>query len=516
MHVTRQIGVVELLPVEMISAGARRFKDRIAVSTDDAQMSYAQVDEISRRLANVLIGLGVKPLERIGILVGNELLTIPFDFAALKARCVRVPLNARLSLREHASMISSAEVRRVVYSPSLAGRAEELESTLDGVQFLSLGANGLGHLDILTASQSASPAASKRGHLASDPVLALFTSGTTGTLKAALHSEATYGAIVTNILANLVSPAPDDVMIHAAPLIHASGTFVFPFWLRGARAHVMNGFEPGAYLASCAVQGVTHASLVPTMVQMLMNSTDPTQYDLNLRSIIYGASPMPTSTIGAALETFGPIFTQYYGQTEAPLAISVLSAADHNPQRGLLQSAGSPSVDATVKILGPDGHEMAPGEIGEITVEAPFVMEGYLDAPDLDATTFLEPRRIKTRDLGYIDESGYLFLVERSSDMIISGGYNVYPREVEDVLLSHPDVAECGVVGKEDPTWVEIVVAFVALKPGATTSVVELSDFARQRLAGYKVPKEIHLIDAMPKSVVGKVLRRALRERLEQ
>lgn len=503
-----------MLPVKMIGAGAARFGDRIAISTEGAQLTFTQVNQISSRLANVLVGLGVKKQERVGILFGNELLTIPLEFATLKARCVRVPLNARLSLREHVSMITSATVRRVVYSPSLSPRAEELQAELDGVQFLSLGANDLGHLDLLDASQDAASSPPVRGHDASDPVLALFTSGTTGVLKAAIHSEASYGAIVTNILANLVSPERDDVMIHAAPLIHASGTFVFPFWLRGARTHVVNGFDPGMYLAACADQHVTHSSLVPTMVQMLMNSGDPRQFDLRLKSIIYGASPMPSATITAALELFGPILTQYYGQTEAPLAISVLSAADHDPALGLLGSAGAPSVDATVRIVDEEGHEVPAGEIGEVTVEAPFVMRGYLDAPELNLATFLGPHHVRTRDLGFVSESGYLHLVERASDMIVSGGYNVYPREVEDVLLEHRAVAECGVVGRSDAVWVEAVVAFVALKPGAQATSDELFDFARQRLAAYKVPKEIHFVDSLPKSAVGKVLRRALRERM--
>ena len=514
MHSRRQIGATKLLPVDMIGAGAKRYRNRIAISTENSAISFTRVDEISSQLANVLVGLGIEQLERVGVLVGNELLTVPLDFAALKARCVRVPLNARLSSREHTLMISSANVRRVIYSPSLSERVNELQTTLDGVEFLSLGSNDFGHLDILAASESASSSATTRTHAPGDPILALFTSGTTGTLKAAVHSQATYGAIVTNILANLISPERDDVMIHAAPLIHASGTFVFPFWLRGARAHVMNGFSPDAYLSNCAKEGVTHASLVPTMVQMLMDHVDPREYDLSLRSIIYGASPMPTSTIARAMESFGPIFTQYYGQTEAPLAISVLPASDHDPQRGLLQSAGAPSVDATIRIVTPEGGEVQAGEVGEITVEAPFVMEGYLDAPALNAETLIAPHHLRTRDLGYLDESGYLYLVDRSSDMIISGGYNVYPREVEDILLSHPDVAECGVVGQSDPTWVEAVVAFVVLRDGANASKTDITAFARQHLAAYKVPKEVHLIDTMPKSAVGKVLRRALRERL--
>ena len=503
-----------MLAVEMIEAGARRFSGRVAVSVEGESLSFAAVDELSSRLANAMAGLGLAPLERVGILFGNELLTVVVDFAALKARLVRVPLNARLSAVEHASMISSAGVRQVLFSPALADRASELETLCEGVEFISIGRNHSNKVDLLAAAAAASPTRPSHDYQPDDAILALFTSGTTGTLKAALHTQASYGAIVANILANLVSPTRDDVMIHAAPLIHASGTFILPFWLRGARAHVMSGFDPQSYLQACATERVTHASVVPTMVQMLLATAFPHSLDLALRSVIYGASPMPGATIAEAIEAFGPIFTQYYGQTEAPLAISVLPADEHAVGSDLISSAGAVSVDARVSILNKDLAVCGVGEIGEVTVEAPFVMAGYLDAEALNRETFLAPKRIRTRDMGYFDDMGYLHLVDRASDMIITGGYNVYPREVEEVLLSHPGVAECGVVGRSDATWVEAVVAFVTPKPGVSLDAGELRDFARTRLAGYKVPKEVILTGTLPKSAVGKVLRRALKERL--
>lgn len=503
-----------MLAVEMIEAGARRFSNRIAVSAGGESLTFAAVDEFSSRLANAMAGLGLAPLERVGILFGNELLTVVVDFAALKARLTRVPLNARLSAIEHAAMITSAGVRRVIFSPALTERANELESLCAGVQFISLGENHSNKVDLLARAGAASPTRPSHDYQPDDAILALFTSGTTGTLKAALHTQESYAAIVANILANLVSPTRDDVMIHAAPLIHASGTFIFPFWLRGARAHVMSGFDPQAYLQACETERVTHASLVPTMVQMLLATADPRSFDLALRCVIYGASPMPSATIAAAIEAFGPIFTQYYGQTEAPLAITVLPADEHAMSLDLISTAGAPSVDARLSIVDKDLAPCGIGEIGEVTVEAPFVMAGYLNAEELNRETFLAPKRIRTRDMGYFDEMGYLHLVDRSSDMIITGGYNVYPREVEDVLLSHPGVAECGVVGRSDPTWVEAVVAFVTPKPGFPLDAGELREFARARLAGYKVPKEIIFTGALPKSAVGKVLRRALREQL--
>lgn len=503
-----------MLVTEMIRVGAQRYGSRIAISSDKGSLTFTEVDTLSSRIANTLLARGVKTHERIGILLGNSIYTVPFDFACLKARLVRVPLNPRLSVIEHGRMLASAGVRRVVFDPTLSERASNLESELDGVEFISLGPNGLGKEDLLELARDASPVPSKLETHPDDPILALFTSGTTGTLKAAVHTQRSYSAIVTNILANLVSPGKDDVMIHSAPLIHASGTFVMPFWLRGARAHVLTSFDPATYLKVCQDQAVTHANLVPTMIQMLLGSHDPRKFQLALKSLIYGASPMPSATIAQAIETFGLIFTQYYGQTEAPLAITTLSPDEHRPELGLISSAGMQSVDARLSILNKDNDEVEIGEIGEVVVDAPFVMAGYLDAPALNSETFVSPRRIRTRDLGYRDDRGYLYLVDRSGDMIISGGYNVYPREVEDVLQAHPFVTGCGVVGTPDPMWVERVVAFVSIAAGSAVSADELIAWCRNRLAGYKVPKEIRFVDSIPLSAVGKVLRRSLRDQL--
>src|SRR6185369_341385 len=248
----------------------------------------------------------------------------------------------------------------------------------------------------------------------------------------------------------------------------------------------------------------------------------------SVRTIVYGASPMPVPVIKRAIELWGPRFVQYYGQTEAPIFITKLGQEDH---AGLgashrLSSCGRPSVDCEIRLVDGEGNDVPPGEQGEVVLRAPFVMKGYLNAPDLNASTFIEGGWLRTRDVGRFDEEGYLYLVDRTSDMIITGGYNVYPREVEDALLAHPVVLECAVVGAPHEKWVEAVTAFVVLrtlgvaKGEATDDTAEgaieneLIEFTRERLASYKVPKSIHFIDAIPKSAVGKVLRRALRDQL--
>jgi acyl-CoA synthetase (AMP-forming)/AMP-acid ligase II len=503
-----------MLTIDMARAGARWHRDRVAVRAGDQRATFGEVDELSSRLANVLIGLGVSAGQRIGLLLGNGLHTITVDFACLKARVTRVPLNARLSETEHARMLTDADVRLLVHEPAYAERAAGLRSAIDGLVTLSLGPSDADSPDLLDAAANSSPADPMLPARPDDVILALYTSGTTGTLKAARHTQASYAAIVRNILLNLVSPAPDDVMLHAAPLIHASGTFVLPFWLRGASAAVLPGFEPEAWLDALVRHRVTHTNLVPTMLQMLLASGATAEQGASLRSVIYGASPMPRPTIEAAMELWGPVFTQYYGQTEAPLAITVLRAEDHIGAHAPLSAAGRPAVDAQVRLIDADGADVPAGEAGEIAVRAPFTMAGYLDAPELDAATWLGDGWLRTRDVGRFDDAGLLHLIDRTSDMIITGGYNVYPREVEDALLSHPAVVEAAVVGASDPTWVESVVAFVVVRPGAQLDRDVLAGHVRARVAGYKVPKRIEVVESVPKSAVGKILRRELRDRL--
>jgi acyl-CoA synthetase (AMP-forming)/AMP-acid ligase II len=289
---------------------------------------------------------------------------------------------------------------------------------------------------------------------------------------------------------------------------------VLPYWARGGCAAVLPGFDPGGYLDQVARYRATEINLVPTMLGMLVASGAAERADLStLRTAVYGASPMPRPLIEQVLELWGPRLVQYYGQTEAPLCISVLDRADHL-DAGLLGSCGSPAVDAEVAVTAEDGTPVATGEVGELRVRAPFAMRCYVDAPELTAETVTVDGWVRTRDLARVDDRGYLTLVDRTSDMIITGGYNVYPREVEEVLLTHPAVTGAAVVAAPDDTWVEAVTAFVTLRPGATVPEAELRDVVRGRLAAYKVPKQVHVVDAIPLSPVGKVLRRALRDPL--
>jgi fatty-acyl-CoA synthase len=506
-----------MLTIDLIRRGARQFADRPAVIFADQTLTFRAVDDLANRFAQVLINSGLGKGTKIALLVNNGLYSIPLDFACVKAGLNRVPLNARLSLPEHQHMITETGATLLVYGPDLAGRAGELAGQIPTLKLLSLGGGRPSDANLLELARDADANDPMVQASPEDVLLTLYTSGTTGKLKAAQHTQRSYAAICANILANLLPVEPDDVMLHAASLIHASGTFVLPFWIRGATAAVLARFEPNEFLASIPRWKVTTINLVPTMLTMLFALPGIERADVSpLHTVIYGASPMPVPVIQRGLELWGPIFTQYYGQTEAPLCISVLRKADHlgpGAQERLL-SCGQPAVEAEVRLVDPEGQDVAPGAPGEIVVRAPFGMAGYFNAPALNEATFLPGGWIRTRDVGRFDERGYLSLIDRTSDMIVSGGYNVYPREVEDALLAHPAVLECAVVGAPDERWVEMVVAFVALKPGAEATEEALIGFARERLAAYKAPKSVRFVEQIPKSAVGKVLRRALRDPL--
>ena len=494
------------LAATLVRRGAAAHPDRTAVYFGDESLTFAEVDRRADLIAHRLAARGVGKGTHVALLVNNGLDSVPLEFAAIKAGLVRVPLNARLSLDEHADMLAGSHAQVVVADAALAERADELAARVPGVRAFALA-------DLLAPTEEPVPEPDVDLH-EDDPSLLLYTSGTTGKLKAVIHTQGSYGAICSNILANLLDPQPDSVMLHAASLIHASGTFVLPYWIRGGASAILPGFEPHAFVEAVARYGATEINLVPTMFAMLHGSGALDGADLSsLRKVIYGASPMPRPVLERSLETFGPILTQYYGQTEAPLCIAVLDEHAH-ADRALWGACGLPSSDVELRLLDEDGAEVPRGAIGEIALKAPFRMRGYFEADDLNAQTIDPDGWLHTRDLARFDERGYLHLVDRTSDMIITGGYNVYPREVEDALASHSAVAECAVVGAPDEKWVEAVTAFVALRPGASVEEAELIEHVRGQIAAHKAPKSVRFVDAIPKSAVGKILRRALRQPL--
>ncbi|MBN7796893.1 class I adenylate-forming enzyme family protein [Parahaliea mediterranea] len=499
--------------LDLINRGGRAMPDATAITFGEQSLSFAAVTALSNQLARVMIAEGLGRGDRVALLVNNGLYSVPLDFACVKAGLNRVPLNPRLSVTEHGRMLAETDCSQLIYSDELAGHASALAAAHPGLAISPLGNNG----DTAGLLRQARAASTDDPDLAVEPddvVLTLFTSGTTGTLKAAQHTQASYAAICRNVMLNVIDVRPGDAMLHAASLIHASGVFVLPYWLRGARTVIMSGFDPDAYLRLLAAERITAINLVPTMLQMLLDHPAFENTDVDhLRQVIYGASPMPRPVIERAMAAWGrERFWQYYGQTECPLAICVLRPEEHAGDA--LGSCGRPALDVELRLVDGDGNDVPPGEPGEIAVRADQRMLGYYNAPALNAAMFLDDGWLRTRDVAVFDEQGLLHIRDRTSDMIITGGYNVYPREVEDVLMSHPAVAECAVVGVEDARWVEAVTAAVTLRPGQTASPGDLIAHVAARVASYKKPRQVVFVDAVPKTTVGKINRKALRDAL--
>jgi acyl-CoA synthetase (AMP-forming)/AMP-acid ligase II len=500
-----------MLVTEIIRRGAAWHGSRTAILFGDASLTFREVDRMSNRIAHLLgQGMGLGKGSPIALLIDNGLHSVPCDFGCAKAGLTRTPLNSRLSLDEHVRMIALTGARHLIYGPSQVERAAALGAALPDLALHGLGDDQAGP-DLLAATARAADSDPRLPIAPDDVALALFTSGTTGTLKAAQHTQATYAAVVHNVLTNLIDPAPGETMLHAASMIHASGTFVLPYWIRGGAAAILPGFSPASYVEAIERWRPTALNLVPTMLQMLFQLPDIEAADFSsVETILYGASPMPRPVLERGLRLWGPVFVQYYGQTEAPLAICALGKADHvgaSPER--LLSCGRPSVECEIRLVDEEGEDVGPDEAGEIVLRAPFVMKGYSD-PEIAA--FLPGGWLRTRDIGRFDEEGYLTLVDRTSDMIVTGGYNVYPREVEDALSAHPAIAQVAVIGIPDDVWGEAVTAFAVLHDGAAEDEGALIAFAHQRLAGYKAPKSVRFVPSIPLSAVGKPLRRALRE----
>ncbi len=502
-----------MLVTELIRRGALHHRERTALLFGDRAMSFAEVESLSNRIAQVLGGtLRLGKGSPVCLLWDNCLLGMPADFACVKAGLVRTPLNGRLSLEEQLAMIDKIGAVNLLYGASQAERAAELKAARPDLAMHGVGDDQVGP-DLVARAEAAPDRDPRLDHQPDDVILALFTSGTTGTLKAVHHTQATYSAVVQNVLANLIDPKPGEIMLHAASLIHASGCFVLPYWLRGGTAAILPGFTPSSYLEAIERLRPQALNLVPTMLQMLFQTPGIDEADLSsVETILYGASPMPRPVLERALAKWGPVFVQYYGQTEAPLAICAMGKADHDgapPER--LLSCGRPTPETELRLVDEEGRDVPDGEAGEIVLRAPFVMKGYSD-PALTAQAFLPGGWLRTRDIGRFDAEGFLTLVDRTSDMIVTGGYNVYPREVEDVLAGHEAVAQAAVVGLPDERWGEGVTAFVFLQGDAAADEAALIAHAHAHLAGYKAPKSVRFVDSIPLSPVGKPLRRALRE----
>ena len=509
----------------MISWAAAQHGDLPSLVFKDQIFSHTEVEARSNRMAHALIRLGLQPGERIAVLLENSVESVDSVFGADKAALTYVALNARHTLAEHLAILADAQVSAVLLGPQFEGIGQALalrdpHQLPDLKHILSLGFAGQGiePLEPLLAHASDTAPAIEVGpaHIAR----IAYTSGTTGQPKGVVYTqERLLARLNAHFLAMEYSLTYEDAMLHVGPLTHAAGVYLFPCFLRGARNIIQDRFEPAAMFASIATHRVTHLMLVPTMMTRLVEAIENgAQADLtSLKRIHYGTAPTPVALLRRAIQVFGPILRQQYGMTEAVQPLTVLYPHQHlgSSETGAdeaLGSCGRPTIHVNITVRGTDDQPVTQGEVGEIAIAHQGLgAVAFWRRPDLTASS-IRDGWFYTGDLGRFDAQGYLHIVGRNKDMIITGGFNVYAREVEDTLLAHPMVAEAAVLGLPDAEWGEIVAAFVVLRPNMAVEPSTLQTHCGERIAGYKKPRHLEFIDAMPRNLAGKVVKAALRD----
>ncbi|NGP08091.1 long-chain fatty acid--CoA ligase [Rhodococcus sp. 14C212] len=480
---------------DLIRRAGKQFGGAPALIDGDRVVGFAEFDELTDRLGHALLTSGLTAGDRVAVLMPNGIDGVVVYYALAKAGLVRVPLNVRETASEHAYKIDDSQARALIHTGHPPAQVEVM-ITAD-------------ELPGLIAGAPAGPCDVRRNQDA--PFRLAYTGGTTGKPKAVVLTTRSELAEVANFLVDLLpNLRPDSVMLHAAPITHGSGAFFLPHLVKGAPNVIVSKFSPRAFLEAAQKYRATSTFMVPTMIAMLLEDPATATADLVLERLCYGGAPIATSVLRRGIDLLGPVFAQLYGQAEAPLAITCLQPWEHTPER--LTSAGKPYTFVEVQIRDAAGTVLGPGEVGEVLTRGPHTMSRYWRRPEATAETIEPDGWLHTGDIGRWDDDGYLHLLDRRHDVIISGGFNVYPREVEDALLTHPAVIEAAVVGLPDDKWGERVAAAVVTR--SDTQPDEILEFCADRLAGFKRPRAIEIWPEIPTSPVGKSLRREVRDRM--
>lgn len=487
--------------------------DAPAMWFEGAVTTYAELDEQASRCAQALIAAGVKRGERVGVLAKGHEAFFVLWFGCLKAGACLTPVNWRLAPPEIAFVLKDAGCRLVVagadFAPILAkvqGDIPALETIVQVEPGHSAWPDFAGWIGGFPAEDPQLPADPQ------DDVIQLYTSGTTGLPKGVQLTEQNYATVFESALKQWAQFSPGMAVLVAMPLFHVAGANLGMLaFLQGAKAIVLREPDPGVILKVIEQHRIEHAFLVPALINMILQRPEVGQTDLSsVRNIYYGASPISEEVLKRAQATFPAQFTQLYGLTETIGGGTNLPPEAHDPARGKLRSCGVPSEGFEVRVR-IEERDAEPFEVGEIEIRSSGVMKGYWNRPDATAQAICPQGWFRSGDAGYFDDEGFLFIHDRVKDMIVSGGENIYPAEVENALFSHPDVADAAAVGVPDERWGEAVKAFVVLRPDAKADGAAIMDHCRALIAGYKVPKSVDFIAVLPRNPSGKVLRRELR-----
>jgi len=496
----------------MLRESARRTPDKTAVILGDVRLSYAQLDELSDRLAASLTAAGLAPGDRVGLQLPNIPPFVISYFGILKAGGVVVPMNVLLKAPEIAFQLENSGARTLITYGGFADEAAKAAEAAKVTQLYVVGeapapVNGI-PFETLVDGDSPGPQLAARGP--ADPAVIIYTSGTTGTPKGAVLSH--IGLYMNaDIPGRLFDYSPDDVTLVALPLFHvfALSSIMNACVLMGGTMTLVPRFDPIAVLQIMDRDRVTVFMGVPTMYIALLQAIDAAKVDLtSLRAAVSGGAAIPAEVIDAFETRFGVAILEGYGLSES----SSTATFNISVSERKVYSVGKPIWGTSLQIWDDDSRPLprGPEHVGEVVLRGMNIMIGYHDNPEATAKAFAGGW-FHTGDVGYVDEDGFLFIVDRIKDLIIRGGYNVYPREVEEVLYAHPAVAEAAVIGVPDPKWGEEVAAVVAVKPGHTVTEAELIEFVKERAAAYKYPRTIEFRDTLPKNATGKILKKELR-----
>jgi fatty-acyl-CoA synthase len=476
-------------------------------------LTYGDVQQLSWRVAGALARSGIRPGDKVAILSANDPVAFSCVFGIARAGAVWCPVNPRNEAAENRDLLDFFDCACLIYqsafTPLVAKIAPELPKLttlvcLNGVEFERW-------LDGL-------PAGPRQAEPVDDIIMLVGTGGTTGRPKGVMltgHNIETMSALT--LMSYPFGSRPRYLAL--APLTHAAGVLCFPVMVLGGEIVIMPKPDLAEFAALIGRHQITHTFLPPTLIYMLLDHPGLAQAGLgSLQCMWYGAAPMSASRLEEAITRIGPVMAQLFGQSEAPMMISTMAPADHflpdgSLARDRLSSAGRPTPLTTVAIMDDDGRLLAAGERGEIVVRGPLVMAGYYKNPEASA----EAARYgwhHTGDIGYLDDDNYLFIVDRAKDMIITGGFNVYSAEVEQVLLAHPGVQDCAVIGLPDEKWGERVTAVVQARPGHTVTGDDIRAFVKARLGSVKAPKQVEVWADLPRSKVGKVLKAEIKSKL--
>jgi long-chain acyl-CoA synthetase len=490
----------------LLTDAARWFPDRPAVTWGVETTTYGELDKQVVALDGWLRSQGVGRDTRVAVFMDNRPEFLVVMFGTWRCGAALVPCNARLTAEELSFLVSDSGAAVVITDETHAATAR---AAAGGAIVCVAGPELRAILDAERLETPSGPV-----DVQSDDLAWLFyTSGTTGRPKGAMLSHDTLTFVTVSWLADLSPLDENDVTLHAAPLSHGAGFHALAATARAAHQVIPEtaSFEPLRILDFIRAYGVTNTWMVPTQIVMLTEAAPPDPDLPSLQYVVYGGAPMTPAATERALRTFGPIFVQLYGQGETPMTVTVLRREDHRPE--LFGSAGRARPGVEVEIQDADGRSLAPGDVGEVVVRGASVMSGYWGRPDATAES-LRGGWLHTGDLGRLTDDGVLYLLDRTKDMIISGGSNVYAVEVEQVLSSHPDVGDVAVIGVPDDLWGEMVVAVVVPADG-DVDLTALEQHCRASLAGYKIPRRWLQVESLPRNAYGKVVKRDLRARLE-